>query len=109
MYAIRYYENPSCVSIEDFHEDCQRFKWVSRLLNRYYTKGELKERLILNHIIVLYNVFEPIAATRMMFFKIKKEHHSALKTFLLFLSKIPDNKYNDITIDINITNKLKEI
>lgn len=109
MYAIRHYDNPSCLSKTDFEEDLKRFRWVQRLFNRYVKNNDLQLRLILNHIIVIYNVFDSVAATRMLFFKIVKEQHYILKTFLLFLNKIPDNKYTDIGVDIEVVKKLQKL
>lgn len=83
------YKNPQCVSAEDFNEDMNRIKYVKRLLNKY-KKGEgLKTRLILNHIICFYNVFDKYSATRIWFFKVEREYWNILKTFLEYLSLMP--------------------
>ena len=89
MYAIKEYTNPQCRNIEEFNEDLNRIKYVKRLLGRYDTKGILKERLILNHIIVLNNVFGTHACCRILFFKIEPKFHSYLKSFLQFLKYLP--------------------
>ena len=109
LYAARYYENPSCVSIEDFHEDLARFKYIIRLLRRYRDTGIIQERLVLNHIISIYNVFNVKAANRMMFYRIDDELWPAVKTFLLFLNYLPTTQYKNINVDINIANKLKAL
>tara|TARA_R110000765_G_scaffold87354_2_gene167516 strand:+ start:3839 stop:4207 length:369 start_codon:yes stop_codon:yes gene_type:complete len=109
LYAAKYYDNPSCLSVEDFHEDLARFKYIIRLLRRYRETGIVQERLILNHIISIYNVFDIKAATRMMFYRIDDELWSTLKTFLIYLNYLPTSQYNNITVDINIANKLKNI
>ena len=83
------YRNPQCVCAEDFHEDMNRVKYVKRLLNKYRKGEELKTRLILNHIICFYNVFDKYSATRIWFFKIDREYWSILKTFLEYLSLMP--------------------
>jgi len=118
MYAMQNYENPQCISIDDFHDDLLRIKYVKRLLNRYKETGELKEQLILNHMIVLYNVFGVEACTRMLFFKIDSHLWSYLKTFLVYKHYMP-NKISgvsehdvidsDIPLDIGIIKILRVI
>ena len=83
------YKNPQCVCAEDFHEDMNRIRYVKRLFNKYNKGEELKTRLILNHIICFYNVFDKYSATRIWFFKIDKEFWPVLKTFLEYLSFMP--------------------
>lgn len=109
LYAAKYYDNPCCLSVEDFHEDLARFKYIVRLLRRYRETGISQERLILNHIISIYNVFDIEAATRMMFYRIDAELWSTLKTFLIYLNYLPTSQYKNITVDINIANKLKNL
>lgn len=89
LYAAKNYENAQCFDTIEFYEDLKRFKYIKRLFNRYLEEGDLKERLILNHIIVIYNVFEPVAATRLLFFKLKGME-SLLLPFLELLSYLPD-------------------
>jgi hypothetical protein len=88
LYAAKYYDNPQCQDIEEFHDDLKRFKYLKRLFGKYAESGELRERLILNHLIILYNVFGN-AATRMLFFKLK-DHLQYLKPFLLLMGQMPD-------------------
>tara|TARA_R110000772_G_scaffold20140_4_gene55957 strand:- start:5004 stop:5372 length:369 start_codon:yes stop_codon:yes gene_type:complete len=109
LYAAKHYENSSCLSIEDFHEDLARFKYIIRLLRRYRETGIIQERLVLNHIISIYNVFNLKAANRMIFYRIDVELWPTLKTFLLFLNYLPATQYKNIGIDINIANKLKTL
>jgi hypothetical protein len=109
LYAAKHYENPSCLSIEDFREDLARFKYIIRLLRRYRESGIIQERLVLNHIISIYNVFNVKAANRMMFYRIDDDLLPAVKTFLLFLNYLPTSQYKNIGIDINIANKLKTL
>ena len=100
MFAIKNYENPQAVTQEDFYEDLKKFKYIKRLLKRYQKTGELKTHLLLNHFICLYNVFDD-AATPLLFFKIDSNLHSVLKTFLLFLHRIPEypkSKIHDIKV-----------
>jgi hypothetical protein len=89
IYAVKYYNKPNCI-MSEFEEDISRIKYVKRLIRRYRTTGELKDRLILNHIIILGNVFGVEATVRMLFFKIDEEDHMVLKTFLDFLHYVPD-------------------
>ena len=89
LYAAKHYDNPSCFDTIEFYEDLNRFKYIKRLFSRYEETGELKERLILNHIIILYNLFGAVAATRMLFLKLKGHYH-LLKPFLVFLEYCPD-------------------
>ena len=87
LFAIKNYENPQAVTKEDFDKDLNHFKYIKRLLKRYKNTGELKVPLLINHFIVLYNIFGE-AATPMLFFKIERELWSTMKTFVLFLNKI---------------------
>ena len=89
LFAIKYYENPHAATMEDFEEDLKRFKYIKRLLKKYVVSGELKHHLILNHLIICFNIFGE-GAIPLLFYKIEKEYWSILKTFLLFLNRIPD-------------------
>lgn len=117
IYALKAYDKPNCV-MSEFQDDYKRFSYLKKLLSRYLQSGELKERLILNHIVILYNVFGVDAATRLLFFKLDKKFHSALKTFLIFLNYMPNVVYgirsrniisSDINVDFNIANILRQI
>ena len=88
-YMISSYDNSQCVDIEEFEDDVKIPKYIKRLINRYSSVGELKERLILNHIILFYNVFKHEAATRILFFKMESDDYSVLKTFLIYLDHTP--------------------
>ncbi len=92
-YAMENYNNPSCSGREEFEEDINRIKYVKRLFGRYFSTGELKERLILNHIIIFYNVFEMEAATKMLFYRMEDKFKPLLKTFLVYLNYLPDDEY----------------
>lgn len=118
MYAMKAYQNPHCLDIDEFHEDLKKIKYIKRLLNRYKQTSVLKERLILNHIIVLYNVFGPEAATKILFFKLAPQFWPELKTFLVFLHYMPeritdvsdqDIYSSNIDLDINIVEALRQI
>jgi hypothetical protein len=95
IFAIKHYDNPSSVTYEDFEEDLNRFKYIKRLLKRYEMTGELKTHLILNHIILMYNVFDD-AATPLLFFKIETIYWPILKAFLLFLNRLPETLNKDV-------------
>lgn len=88
MYAIKNYYNPGSMGMSELEDDLKRFKYIKRLLNRYKTYGEINERLVLNHLVVLYNVFGD-ATTDMLFYKIDKEYWSDLKTYLVYLHRMP--------------------
>ena len=115
MFALLHYDNPHCVDIKEYFEDVRKLKYIKRLFNRYKEDNVMKERLILNHLISFYNVFSNEAATRLLFFRVGIEYHSLLKTFLVFLNRMPEqvneNLYSsDIQLDkeiIEILRKLK--
>jgi len=109
LYASHVYSNPQCASVEEFYEDLNRFKYLKRLMKRYYDDGDLQERLILNHLIVIYNVFGIEGGHKLTFFKINKKHWSALKTFLIYLNYLTDDALVEIPIDIKIANALREL
>ncbi len=117
LYAASNYCNPSCFCTEDFYEDLKKFKYVKRLFNRFKESKDLKERLILNHLVILYNVFGTEAATRMLFFKLDG-YYTYLKPFLLLLSFCPDSVVNikgktiitdEIIMDPDIVARLRTI
>ena len=89
IYAMKFYDNPECKGMSDFEDDLKRFRYLKRLFRKYTAGKGLKERLIVNHLVVLYNLFGPEATTRMLFFKIEKKYWSQLKTFLIFLNVMP--------------------
>jgi hypothetical protein len=89
-FAMKFYDNRQCTSVEEFNEDLNKIKYVKRLFNRFLETGELRTNLILNHLIVIYNVFENEAATRMLFFRVEKKFYSILKPFLIFLNRLPE-------------------
>jgi len=110
MYALLHYDNPHCVDIKEYFEDVRKLKYIKRLFNRYKEDGVMKERLILNHLISFYNVFENKAATRLLFFRVGEQYHSLLKTFLVFLNRMPDKITEDLYSDgIQLDDKVIEI
>ena len=113
MYAIKAYDKPSCV-MSEFKDDMKKFNYLKRLFKRYRKLGEVKEQLILNHIVVLYNVFGAEVVARLLFLKVAKDDYSTLKTYLLFLSCMPEKVkgikgYDIISSDIPVDMTLAEI
>lgn len=111
LFAIKYYDNPQSVTREDFEDDLKRIKYVKRLLKRYKNTGVLKTHLILNHLIVLFNVFDD-AAVPLLFYNLEQNLWPSLKSFLLFLNRIPDypkTTISDIPQDEYCLSTLKEI
>jgi len=109
MFAIRNYSNPHCEGEKEFEDDLKRFKYIKRLLRKYYDTGILKERLLLNHIIVLHNVFGADACATLLLYKIQEEYWTALKSFLLFLNILKQNELTHIEVDQNVDKILKEL
>lgn len=119
MYAMKHYDNPSCRGMVEFEDDLKKFRYLKRLFRKYTAGKGLKERLIVNHIVVLYNLFGPEAATRMLFFKVEEKYWSQLKTFLVYLSIMPVGfeiskkgtvvQGFEIPLDEKVSNALKEI
>ena len=111
LFAIKNYENPQAVTESDFEKDLNHFKYIKRLLKRYRNTGELKTHLIINHFIVLYNIFGE-ATTPMLFYKIEKDLWPVMKTFVLFLNKLPDYPrcfIHDVEVDIPCLEELQKI
>ena len=111
IFAIKNYENPQAVTKEDFEKDLNYFKYIKRLLKRYKREGELKTHLLLNHFIILYNIFGE-AATPILFFKIEKELWSALKSFIIFLNRLPEypkSGIHNIQVDLYCLEELNKI
>jgi hypothetical protein len=118
MYAMREYNNMQCTDIEEFYDDLKKIKYIKRLFNSYRNNGQLKERLILNHLIIFYNVFTVQAGTRILFYKIEKDFWPILKTFLIYLDRMPDKidsirgkiiLATDIKLDDGIVTRLRTI
>ena len=117
LYAAKAYDRPNCI-MREFNEDMKRLNYLKRLFRRYRKHGEMRERLILNHIVVLYNLFGPEVTTRLLFFNSNKEDYTILKTYLLFLNLMPERVVgingsdilsSDIAVDMNIAEVLRNI
>lgn len=109
LYAVRQYYKPNCIDAEEFHNDLKRFMYLKRLFYRYKNTGDVSERLILNHLIVLFNVFDINPTLKMLEYQIEDKYWSALKPFLIFLNYIRNDQYTDITMDQNVIDKLRKI
>tara|TARA_Y100000114_G_C11612474_1_gene255759 strand:+ start:51 stop:413 length:363 start_codon:yes stop_codon:yes gene_type:complete len=109
MFAIRHYDNPHCESEKEFYDDMKRFKYIKRLLRKYKETNILKERLILNHIIILRNLFGPEACVTLLLFKIQREYLSTLKSFLLYLNMIREDELNEIEKNTEVFKILREL
>ena len=117
MYAVKAYDKPNCI-MSEFSEDMKRFNYLKRLFRRYRKHKELRERLVLNHLVVLNNVFGPEVMTRLLFYEMSESDYPQLKTYLLFLSCMPevvrgiknkDIRSSDIEVDMEIANVLRTI
>ena len=117
LYTVKAYEKPNCI-MSEFKHDVKRFNYLKRLFLRYRKYDELRERLVINHLVVIYNVFGVEVATRILFYKIHKDDYSALKTYLLFLNYMPeiirgikdeDIFSSDIAVDMKIAEVLRQI
>jgi len=118
MYSMREYSNIQCTDVEEFYDDLKKIKYIKRLFNIYKNNGQLKERLILNHLIIFYNVFSVEAGTRILFYKIEDTFWPMLKTFLIFLDRMPEKiesirgstiRASDIKLDEGIVTRLRSI
>lgn len=111
--ALEHYENPQCESLEEFYEDLDRIKYLKRLLNRTGEGIGQRDRLIINHLIILTNVFGAMMATRILFFKMEERYHKQLKTYLQFLDllpkEIPEIDISKTEIDSKLLNELRKL
>ena len=114
VFEMHHYDNPQCHSLQEFEEDLKKFLYLKKLISRYKNNGELRERLILNHIIVLYNIFGE-SATQMLFYKIDESCWDSLITFLVYLDRMPETipelniVLSDIVLDETIISTLRKI
>ena len=109
MFAIKHYDNPQCEGEIEFQDDMKRFKYIKRLLRKYKESGELKERLILNHMIVIYNVFGADAGSTLLLFKIEPEFWDVLKTFMVFLNMLPEGELVEVEENIEVKRILEKL
>ena len=109
MFAIKHYDNPQCEGEREFYDDMKRFKYIKRLLRKYKDTDILKERLLLNHIIILNNLFGAEACVTLLLFKIQREYWGTLKSFLLFLNIIRDDELREVIVDQGVLGILEKL
>ena len=109
LYAANNYKNPNCTDAEEFYDDLNKFKYIKRLLGRYYNDDNLQERLILNHIVILANVFGIEPTVKMLWYKVNKEHWSVIRPMLIYLNYIKDAEKMDVPLDPLVVERLREI
>lgn len=109
LYAAKHYDNPTFSDIDDFYEDLKRFKYIKRLVNRYLDQDDLAERLIMNHLIVVFNSFGIEASLNMLNLKLDERHWPVIKPFLIFLNYIRNDQYVEIELDKTVVERLRKI
>jgi hypothetical protein len=109
MFAIKHYDNPQCSGESEFADDMKRFKYLKRLLRKYLSSGELKERLILNHMIVINNLFGVDAGSTLLLFKIEPEFWPVLKSFMAFLNMLPEDELSHVEYDEKVKEALEKL
>jgi hypothetical protein len=109
LYAAKHYNNLTFSDIEEFHEDLKRFKYIKRLVNRYLETGELSERLILNHLIVVQNSFGIEASLNILSLKLESKHWTVIKPFLIFLRYITNDQFIEVQMDKYVVDRLRKI
>lgn len=109
LYAAKHYFNPTAIDTDDFFTDLNRFKYINRQLIKYYGTGRMSERLFLNHLIIVFNVFGIDPALKMLEYKVDKRYWSTVKTALIYLKYITNDQYVGIRLDHNLVAKLREI
>jgi|TARA_R110002049_G_scaffold226028_2_gene398067 hypothetical protein len=109
MFAIKHYDNPQCEGEKEFHDDMKRFKYIKRLLRKHKESGILKERLLLNHIIILNNLFGPEACVTLILFKIQREYWETLKSFLLYLNILREDELLEIIANQEVLEVLRKL
>ena len=109
MFAMRHYDNPQCEGEPEFDDDMKRFKYLKRLFRKYHDNGELKERLILNHLIVISNVFGTEAGSTLLIFKIERVYWPTVKTFMNFLGMLTETELSETHEDKRIQEVLRKL
>ena len=109
LFALKHYDNPQCEGEKEFYDDMKRFKYIKRLLKKYKVDGVVKERLLLNHIIILNNVFGPDACATLLLYKIQPEYWPTLKSFLLYLNILKEEELKDIDKDEFVFEVLRKL
>ena len=109
LFGARYYYNPTCIDAEEFHEDLKRFNYIKKLITRYKQHGELSERLMLNHLIIIFNVFGIKSGLKILEYRVGIDNWSIVNPFLIFLKVIKNDEYTDTNLDEMIVNALRKI
>lgn len=109
IFAAKYYYNPKCIDVEEFYEDLNRFKYIKRLANKYLENNKLSERLILNHLIIIFNAFGIKPGLKMLELKLDEKHWPVIKPFLIFLKIIRNDQYTNIAMDKTVVEELRKI
>ena len=109
MFAIKHYNNPQCAGEKEFHDDMKRFKYIKRLLRKYHDTNILKDRLLLNHIIITRNLFGTEACVTLLLFKIQKEYWATLKSFLLYLNMLREHELTEIPHNEFVLGELRKL
>jgi len=109
MFAIKHYNNPQCEGEKEFYDDMKRFKYIKRLLRKHHDSGILKERLLLNHIIILNNLFGPEACVTLLLFKVQREYWETLKSFLLYLNILREDELLEIIANQEVLEVLRKL
>lgn len=109
LFAARHYYNPVCIDAEEFHKDLKKFKYVKRLINQYLNNGALSENLIMNHLVIIFNVFGIDAGLKMLEYRLNDDHWPVLKPFLVYLKIIPNDRYTEVKMDQIVVDALRNI
>lgn len=110
LFAARHYYNPTCIDADEFHEDLKRFKYIKRLVNRYLSGGKLSERLIMNHLTVIFNVFGYDAGLKMLEYRLPIiDQWQVIKPFLIYLKIVTNDKYTGITMNQHVVDTLRKL
>ena len=109
LYCMQHYDNPQCISTDEYNDDMKRFKYLKRHLNHYLAFGELKERLILNHLIVIFNIFGFDNSIKMLEFKIDLEYWPVLKTCLIFMDYVKEDWKTETPVDMEVAQVLRDL
>ena len=109
LFAARNYYSPRCIDAEEFYDDLSRFKYIKRLVNRPQRGGDLGEKLLLNHLTIILNVFGHDSGLKMLEYKIGIQNFDVIKPFLIFMNVIPFDEYSDIKMDQDVVKKLSEL
>ena len=109
LFAAKYYYSPTCIDADEFYEDLNRFKYIKRLVNKYIDSGKISERLILNHLITVFNAFDIKPTLKIMELKFNERQWEVLKPFLVFLKHIHNDEYIDVKMDKHVIEELRKI